>query len=144
MALNTYSDLVTAIGTWLNRTDLASYIPDFIALAEERIYRSLRVKAMETALSSTISSGAIAVPSDYIELKSAYIDGSPTYALERLSVEEIYTKYPTRSSQGKPLYIAREGASFIFGPYPDGAYTVKGIYYARLAALCRGRAVPQG
>jgi hypothetical protein len=135
VALNTYSDLVTAIGTWLNRTDLASYIPDFIALAEERIYRSLRVKAMETALSSTISSGAIAVPSDYIELKSAYIDGSPTYALERLSVEEIYTKYPTRSSQGKPLYIAREGASFIFGPYPDGAYTVKGIYYARLAAL---------
>jgi hypothetical protein len=135
MALSTYSDLVTAVGTWLNRTDLTSYAPDFITLAEERIYRNLRVKAMETALSSTMSSGTIAVPSDYIELKSAYIDGSSVYALERLSVEEIYTKYPTRSSSGKPLYIAREGESFIFGPYPDADYTVKGIYYARLAAL---------
>jgi len=135
MALSTYSELSTAVSVWLNRTDLASYIPDFIALAEERIYRNLRIKAMETALSETITSGVIAVPSDYIELKSAYIDGSPTYQLERLSVEEIYTKYPVRSSQGKPLYIAREGEEFIFGPYPDGAYTVKGIYYARLPAL---------
>ena len=135
MALGTYSDLQTAIATWLNRTDLTAYIPDFIALAEERVYRNLRVKAMETALNDTIASGVIAVPSDYIELKSAYIDGSPTYALERLSVEEIYTKYPTRASSAKPLYIAREGESFIFGPYPDSAYTVKGIYYARLAAL---------
>ena len=92
MALGTYSDLQTAIATWLNRTDLTAYIPDFIALAEERVYRNLRVKAMETALNDTIASGVIAVPSDYIELKSAYIDGSPAYALERLSVEEIYTK----------------------------------------------------
>ena len=135
MALGTYSDLVTAVGTWLNRTDLASYIPDFIALAEERIYRNLRVKAMETALSETIASGVIAVPSDYIELKSAYVDGSPACFLERASVEDIYTKYPDRSAEGKPAYIAREGSNFIFGPYPDSAYTIKGIYYARLAAL---------
>ena len=135
MALSTYSDLVAAVGTWLNRTDLASYAPDFIALAEERIYRNLRVKAMETALNETITGGVVTVPADYIELKSAYLDGSPAYALERLSVEEIYTKYPTRASSAKPLYIAREGESFIFGPYPDGAYTLKGIYYARLAAL---------
>lgn len=135
MAFSTYSTLQTAVGSWLNRSDLSAYIPDFIALAEERIYRDLRVKAMETALSSTIASGVIAVPSDYIELKLAYIDGSPAYLLERTSLEEIYARYPTRSSQGKPLYIAREGSNFIFGPYPDGAYTVKGVYYARLAAL---------
>jgi len=135
MALGTYSDLQTAIGVWLNRTDLTAYIPDFIALAEERIYRQLRVKAMETALNGTISGGVLALPSDYIELKSAYVDGSPAYLLERASVEDIYNKYPTRSSTSKPLYIAREGENFIFGPYPDADYTVKGIYYARLPAL---------
>ena len=135
MAFSTYSTLQTAIANWLNRSDLTSYIPDFIALAEERIYRDLRVKAMETALSSTIASGVIAVPSDYIELKLAYVDGSPAYLLERTSLEDVYAKYPTRSSQGKPLYIAREGSTFIFGPYPDSAYTIKGVYYARLTAL---------
>ena len=135
MALATYSDLQTAVANWLNRSDLTTYVPDFIALAEERIYNRLRVRAMEAALNSTISSGVIAVPADYIELKSAYVDGSPTYLLERGSVEDVYAKYPTRSAQGKPLYIAREGSNFIFGPYPDSAYTIKGIYYKRLTAL---------
>jgi hypothetical protein len=135
VALTTYSGLKTAVANWLNRTDLTSYIPDFIALAEERIYRDLRIKAMETAFSSTVASGVIALPTDYLELKSAYVDGSPIYFLERASLEDIYSKYPTRAAGGKPLYIAREGENFIFGPYPDAAYTIKGIYYKKLPAL---------
>lgn len=135
MALATYTDLKAAIATWLNRTDLTTYIPDFIALAEERIYRDLRIKAMETAFSTTIASGVIALPTDYIELKNAYVDGSPVYLLERASLEDIYSMYPTRSTSGKPLYIAREGDNFIFGPYPDSTYTIKGTYYKKLAAL---------
>ena len=37
MALDTYGGLKTAVGVWLNRADLTSYIPDFIKLAEQRI-----------------------------------------------------------------------------------------------------------
>ena len=135
MALGTYSDLQTAIGNWLDRSDLSAYITDFIALAEQAIYQVLRVPDMETALSATIASGVIAVPSDLLELKSAYVDGAPTTPLQRVSTDFIYNRYPTRSSEGTPAYIAREGASFIFGPYPDSAYTIKGVYYARPAAL---------
>ena len=135
MSIATYSELQTAVGNWLNRGDLSSYIPDFITLGENRIYRELRIRTMETALSSAISSGVVALPSDYIGLKSAYVDGSPTQWLERSSVESIYEKYPTRSSNGKPKFIAREGSNFIFGPYPDSAYTIKGIYYKRLTTL---------
>jgi len=43
--------------------------------------------------------------------------------------------YPTRSSTGKPRFIARDGSNWEFGPYPDSDYTVLGVYYARLAAL---------
>jgi len=135
MSITTYSELKTAVGNWLNRSDLTTYIPDLVMLGEKRVYRDLRIRAMETALSSTISSGVIALPSDYIELKSAYVDGSPTQILQRKTSEFIYTNYPARSSSGKPKFIGREGSSFIFGPYPDSAYTVKGIYYARLSAL---------
>ena len=135
MSIANYSELQTAVGNWLNRSDLSSYIPDFIALGEARIYRELRLRTMETALSSAIASGVVAVPSDYIELKHAYVDGSPTRALLRADPLFIYERYPTRSSSGKPSYIAREGSNFIFGPYPDSAYTIKGIYYARLDAL---------
>ena len=135
MALATYSDLQAAIASWLNRTDLTSYIPDFIALAEERIYRGLRVKGIESGLLDTINGGVISVPSDYLELKSAYLDCSNSCLLERASVEDIYRLYPQRSSSGKPQYIAREGSNFIFGPYPDSAYSIRGIYYAKPAAL---------
>lgn len=135
MAISTYSDLKNSLASWLNRDNLTSYIPDFIALGEARIYRELRIRAMETALSSTIASGVIAVPSDYVEMKYCYVDGSPSQHLLRKTAQWILEKYPTRSSDGKPKYFAQDAGNFIFGPYPDDAYTIKGTYYKRLTAL---------
>lgn len=135
MSIANYSELKTAVSNWINRSDLSSYVADLVMLGERRIYRELRIRAMETALSSTISNGVITVPSTYVQLKSARIDGTPVTPLTRTSVDHVYHQYPTRSSQGTPKLIAREGSNFIFGPYPDSAYTVKGIYYARLTAL---------
>jgi hypothetical protein len=97
-------------------------------------------RGFTAALSSAISSGAVAVPSGYIELKHAYIDGTPVQKLQRKDAEWIYQNYPTRSADGKPKFVAREGDNFIFGPYPDSAYTVKGIYYKRLDALSNSNA----
>lgn len=135
MSIASYSELKTAVANWLNRSDLTSQVPDFITFGENRISRELRIRAMETALSSAISSGVVAVPSAYRELKHAYVDGSPTSILHRRDPQMIYEKYPTRSSTGRPVFIAREGSNFIFGPYPDSTYTIKGIYYAKLDAL---------
>jgi len=135
MSIASYSELKTAVANWLNRSDLTAYVPDFISLGEARIYRDLRIRAMEASLSGTIASGVVAVPSTYIELKFAYVDGSPTRILHRADPEFIYSKFPTRSVTAKPSYIARQGDNFIFGPYPDSSYTIKGIYYSRLTAL---------
>lgn len=129
MSLSTYSDLKTAVKSWLKRSDLDAYIPDLITLGEMRIYRDLRIRAMETSLSSAISSGVLAVPSGYIEMKHAYVNASPVQWLKRKTAEWIYHNYPTRSADASPKYFAREGENFIFGPYPDSGYTVKGIYY---------------
>lgn len=133
--MNTYTTLKTAIADWLDRDDLTSTIPSLIVLAEQKIYRELRVSAMEASLSSAISSGVVAVPSGYKELKFAYINGAPVQSLARKTPDWIYTNYPTRSADSKPVFIAREGSNFIFGPYPDSGYTVKGIYYKALDAL---------
>jgi len=138
MSISTYSELKTAVANWLMRgsdTDFATYVPDLIMLGENRIYRELRIRAMETALNSTIASGTVSVPSGYVELKYAYIDASPVQHLTRKSAQWIMENYPTRSSDGQPSFIARDVDSFIFGPYPDSSYTVKGTYYKRLDAL---------
>lgn len=131
MAITTYVELQAAVEGWLKRADLDSIIPDFIMLGEKRIFREVRSRSMETALSSAIASGVIALPADYLDLKFAYVDGAPVRLLQRATATEIYTKYPLRNSTTKPLLIGREGSNFIFGPYPDSTYTIKGIYYAR-------------
>lgn len=131
MSISTYSDLQASVASWLHRSDLTAIIPDLIALGEERLFRELRCRQMETALSGTIASGVIAVPSDYKELKFAYIDGTPIQSLQKASAHEIYTRYPYRTSDTIPQYIARDAGNFVFGPYPDSTYTVKGVYYAK-------------
>lgn len=139
MALITdYASLQTAVGDWLDRADLTSFVPNFIQNGELRIYRELRVRQMEKALSDTISSvvaGAIVAPTDYIEMKHLRLDGSPSRPLERVTLENLYAQYSTRSSDSEPFVYAREAGNIIFGPYPDSGYSVLGTYYAKLAAL---------
>jgi hypothetical protein len=135
MAITTYAELQTAVSNWLHRADLASIVPDLITIGENRIFREVRVRVMESALNGTMASGVLAVPADYLELKSAYIDGTPVSQLQRSTLTQIYSEYPLRSSTCKPTKIARQGDNFIFGPYPDGDYTVKGIYYAKPTSI---------
>lgn len=137
MSLATYAQLKTAVTSWMDVpvASLTNQIDDLVTIAENRLFREARTRDMEVAMSTVISSGVIAVPSGYVALKHAYIDGTPVQRLERRPAEWIYQHYPTRSSDSKPLYIARELTNFIFGPYPDSGYTVKGVYYKRLAAL---------
>lgn len=135
MSISTYAELKTAVGNWLHRSDMTAYLDDIIMLGEQRINREVRTPDMETAFSDTIASGLVAVPADFVEWKSIYVDGTPTRKLFVRSLGWIYDKYPLRSSESKPMYIARNGANFEFGPFPDSTYTIKGTYYARLAAV---------
>lgn len=136
MSFSSYANFRTAVSTWLDVSDLTTaVVDDLITVGEDRVKAEVRHRSMETSLNSTVASGVISVPSDYFALKYAYVDTAPTKILDRVTAEEVYRSYPTRSSSGKPVVIAREGANFIFGPYPDSAYTIKGIYYARLTAL---------
>jgi hypothetical protein len=129
--ISSWATLNTEVMAWLHRPELTAEVPGFIQLGENRIYRDLRVRQMETALSSAISSGVIAVPTGYLEMKYAYVNGSPMVKLQRKDAEWIYQNYPVRSSDGTPKYFAREATNFIFGPYPDSGYTIKGLYYKK-------------
>ena len=137
MAITNYTALTSAVVAWLDvaTADVSSVISDLVMAGENRIMRELRTPDMEIALSSAITAGGIAVPSDYVEMKFAYVDGSPTQYLQMVPASYIYDRYPDRSAQGKPIVIARDGANFIFGPYPDSTYTIKGTYFKHLTAV---------
>jgi hypothetical protein len=131
-----YASLKTAVSDYLARSDLSGFTPNFVQNCESTLYKSLRIRAMENALNVTIASGVAAVPTSpvYVELKYAYVDVSPVQSLDRVPPDQVFAMYPVRSGAEIPSVIAVDGSNFIFGPYP-GNYTVKGIYYGRLAAL---------
>lgn len=138
MSVTTYSELITSITSMSHRDgddDFIAQIPVFFRFGELRVSRDLRIRAMESSLDDTIADGVVAVPSGYVSMKYAYIDGSPVQKLERKDAEWIHFNYPDRSGSGSPKYFARDGSNFIFGPYPTDGDTMKGTYYWRLPAL---------
>lgn len=139
MPFSNSSAVQAALISWIDVPTMSTaQAQDIMTLGEDRIYRELRVRAMETVIGSTISAGVISVPSDYIELKTAYIDGSPIQELQRKSPDFIYTNYPTRSGGSKPKFIARQANQFIFGDYPDSTYLVYLNYYMKPATAVNG------
>jgi len=113
----------------------ASLYSDLVTVAENRLFREARTRDMETSFSTSMSSGTVALPSGYLALKTAYVNSSPIQSLERRPAEWIRINYPDNANSSVPKYIARYGGNFIFGPYPDSAYTVKGIYYQQPTAI---------
>ena len=64
MSIATYAELKTAVANWLQRTDLTSYIPDFITIAESQIASDLKVREMEKRVTASISTEYFDIPSE--------------------------------------------------------------------------------
>jgi len=107
MSITTYAELQTAVGAWLHRSDLTGIIPDLITLGEKRIFRKARCRVMESALTGTIASGVIAVPSDYLEIKFAYRE-APFMHHHRVFVDRRSVK-PVHGSLRVNLGLAGNG-----------------------------------
>ena len=72
MALSTFTELKEAVADWLDRSDLTARIPDFIALAEARINRELRIRPMEvrSTMYTTVDQQYFNLPGGYIQMRN--------------------------------------------------------------------------
>lgn len=141
MSIATYSELQTAVATWLARSNLTSYIPDLIALGEQRIFRgsddplfpseALRVAEMETEGDLTLSAELVAQPTGFLEAKRLFInDATDNTPLDVVSSSSLLTNYPLQTN-GRPKQYAVEGSNFRFRPIPDSSYAAKLLYYKK-------------
>jgi hypothetical protein len=131
MAISTLAQLETAVSGWLHRADLSADVDNLILMGELWIFRNVRAREMEdSTLSVTLSSGVGAVPSGFVGLKHARLNGSPSVPLTIRPVTWIYSQYPNRSAGGQPKFIGVDGSNFVFGP-AAGSYTLNGTYYKR-------------
>lgn len=133
-AITGYTSLLQTVQDYLARSNLTGFAPNFVQNWEERFYRQPKNFGSWMEVSGTIgtiASGVIAVPTAYREMKFAYLNGSPSLRLDRLSVYQLYGRYPRGDRTSRPIAMARDGANFVFGPEPDSTYTIKGTYYAK-------------
>ena len=150
MAINTYATLQTAVANWLDRSDLTDRIPEFIALAEARMNRTLRLAIMlnvdETTLggAATLVSGTrdYALPSGYLQMVDFHLRTSPITTLSYLTPENMNRMW-AGSQVGRPLAytIFSDNASGTpikkvrLGPSPGSAYDYSIMFYKKIDAL---------
>jgi hypothetical protein len=129
----TYSGLVSSVGSWLNRSDLGTRIPDFIALLEARLNRLLRVPDMEQT-TELVAAAEIDLPADFLSVRALYLDADPRSELEPVSLGTLRTKYACQTT-GRPECYAISGSSIILGPAPDDDYALQLTYFAAIDGL---------
>lgn len=132
MAIGTYAELQTAIGNWLDRTDLSSRLPEFIALAEAKINRRLRVRQQLTTTTLTPSSGSANLPSDYLEWQHVTWTGSPEVELEYVEPTYLRQAFPDSPSD-TPRFFTIEGGTIKIRPLSGTDLTL--AYYQKVPAL---------
>lgn len=136
MALDSYSNLTSAIAEWYvrsNDTAFIARIPDFITLFEAEANRRLRTRQMVSSTNLTISSGDATLPTDFIAFQRVEWMGSTRRILEYLGPDDLEASYPDAGS-GTPAAFTIVGSTLSLRPV-DSSTTVTMKYYARITAL---------
>lgn len=133
MSITTYAELKSAIADFLNREDLTSVIPTFIALAEASLNRDLRHWQMEKRSTATFDGQYEALPSDWVETVRVK---AGNYSLDLMSQADMLDKREAyEDATGAPQFYAHTAGQLELYPTPDGSYSGELVYYAKIPAL---------
>jgi hypothetical protein len=136
MAISTYSELQTAVANWLDRDDLTARIPEFIALAEARFNRVLRLRSMEAkyTANTVASQRNLALPAGYIQMRNFQVNTSPLTTLSYVT-PEIYDRLWGGSTGGTPKFYTILANEVSFGPIPGSVMEVEMLFYKKFDNL---------
>lgn len=132
MTIGTYVELTAAVTNWLHRSDLSSYVADFVTLGEARIGRDVKARQMEQRVSTTPTTVYASLPADYVSTRAIRIQGSTVGWLDYETPDKFFSDFPSSTSNTSMKYTIF-GDELIFPKVPTGAIEL--WYYKRLAAL---------
>jgi hypothetical protein len=141
-----FTQLSDAIQSYAESTEqLFVYnIPNFVQLAEERIYNAVQIPAIRKNVIGNFTSGDhyLALPEDYLASFSlAVIDanGNYEYLIDK-DVNFIRQAYPNATTDtGAPRYYAQfQPYTYLIGPTPDSNYQTELHYYYYPVSIVQG------
>jgi hypothetical protein len=136
MDLTTYTGLQAAIASFLNRADLTAQIPAFIALAEARFNRELRVNAMLQRDYTVATEAYVKLPDDWLQHSSLVITDPPNQprALDYITPEEFNDRRG-HLLPGTPRAYTIVSDNIALLPTPGANVQLEITYYKKIPAL---------
>lgn len=136
MTITNYATLKTAVADFLNRDDLTSAIPTFIALAEAQMEREVRHYRMQQRSVADVDSRYTPVPPGWLETVRFHITDDRLTRLELTSLDDMLQLRQERGNRpGKPTHYAHVGSSLEIYPTPDTTYVAELLYYEKIPRL---------
>ena len=138
MALTNYTGLKASIADFLNRDDLTSVIPDFVALAEAQINRDIRHWKMEARSSGQQSAADeyMQIPADWVETIRLHLTGTGTSVVNLVSRDAMADKRAAQeNAAGTPRMYTHANGQFQLFPTPDATTNFELLYYQKIPSL---------
>jgi hypothetical protein len=132
VAISNCSELKSAIENWLDHNLFTARVPEFIALFEAAANRRLRVRQMETSTTLAPSSGAAALPADYLSWRRVTWTGSSRVELQYVHPSYLQAAYPSSPSDAPRMFTV-EGSTLKIRPVDDTALEFD--YFQKVPAL---------
>jgi hypothetical protein len=140
-----FTQLSEAIQSYAETTEqsFVDNIPNFIQIAEERIYNAVQIPAIRKNVIGNFTAGDhyLALPDDYLASFSLAVidsDGNYEYLLDK-DVNFIRQVYPNPNDEGTPKYYAQfKPYTYIIGPTPDDNYQTELHYYYYPVTIVQG------
>lgn len=131
MSVASFSDLKTAVASFLHRDDLTSTIPDFITLAESELQIRCKLMEFESTATIVLSSGSGTLPTDFVGMRSLYWDGNTKQALTYISPDRFDSL--RNNSGGTPGFYTISGTTLRLNEGASG--NAIATYNARFTVL---------
>jgi len=137
VTIQSYSDLLSAAASWLNRGDIDDQVPAFVTLAESQFNREMRVRDMMVRADATSDAENVQLPDDWLEHYSLQLaPGGGGLFLEYMSERESnQLKSSLQGTSGPVQGYTVIGNAIELIPAPGDNVDLKMVYYARIPSL---------
>lgn len=138
MTITTYAELQAAVADWVERSDLTTRLPTFIANAEAKVNRVLRERQQQGQSTASVDTALSALPTDFREVITvqARASGAEPYSKLDPAPSDVVATYDDDAGlTGRPRFWGLIGDQILLYPTPEQAYTVLLTYFKKVPAL---------